>query len=242
MDRPVEIDQEEAICPVCKDAYVVRFGCFRCEQERRRSNGKQEKIRDFNRNYPNPTRIVDANFSPDRWVVNNNPDYERASDIVRLWTEHVIDQREPIGCNFSLIGPVGTGKSYLAGAAANAFRAAGMRVVFVREVDILMTLQASFNQDNQNDQELMDDLIQCDVLICDDIGKARQTPWTKEILFSIFDARYSELRATMVTSNVSVSELGGDHQWAAILSRLQEKETGRVVVMKANNLRRQDKQ
>ena len=41
----------------------------------------------------------------------------------------------------------------------------------------------------------------CDVLVLDDLGKEDATEWSVGTVFSVLDARYEDMRPTIVTSN-----------------------------------------
>ena len=71
--------------------------------------------------------------------------------------------------------------------------------------------------------------VECDLLVIDDMGKESAGDWAVRTLFQILNARYGEMRSTIVTSEYDPPNLGrrmsrqgfGDPA-TAILSRLKE--------------------
>lgn len=59
-------------------------------------------------------------------------------------------------------------------------------------------------------------------LMLDDIGCSKRNDWREEILFTIIDERYNSQKPTVLTSNLSRSELGEYHP--RLLSRIYAKE------------------
>ena len=47
----------------------------------------------------------------------------------------------------------------------------------------------------------------CDVLVLDDLGKEDATEWSVGTVFSVLDARYEDMRPTIVTSNYAPGAL-----------------------------------
>ncbi len=76
----------------------------------------------------------------------------------------------------------------------------------------------SYGQSNRIEKELAT----VDVLIIDDFGVQRDSPWEQETLYNLIDARYENEKFTIITSNnnpeQSLKELSGGR----ILSRLRE--------------------
>ena len=61
---------------------------------------------------------------------------------------------------------------------------------------------------------------QCDLLILDDIGVERGTPWTQERLYDLLNTRYNECKCTIFTSNLGPTEIE-DKLGTRIASRIR---------------------
>ncbi len=107
-------------------------------------------------------------------------------------------------------GHFGNGKSRLAAAVASALKQKGKTVVFQSVPELLERIRQTFNKDNaETEQQVMSALLQCDLLILDDIGAEKVTDWVSDVLFRIIDGRYRKSLPVMYTSNLKPSELEG---------------------------------
>lgn len=89
---------------------------------------------------------------------------------------------------------------------------------FVRETRLTITLRRLIQGGQPEDY--LDGLIRCELLIMDDVGKAKtDSAWLRELLFELVAGR--EPRSTIVTSNFAPDELEARDDWyAPLLSRL----------------------
>jgi DNA replication protein DnaC len=112
----------------------------------------------------------------------------------------------------SFWGKVGNGKTHLLAAIANALKAKGKIVVFIKMTELLDLIRSTFRKEEKNVQQIgkhdiMKALIQCDFLMIDDIGAENITGWVEEVIFDIIDARYARKKPILVTSNLSPDDL-----------------------------------
>lgn len=99
-------------------------------------------------------------------------------------------------------GPVGTGKTFIAGCIANALLEEFTPVCMTSFPQVLNTLQ---NSKERN--EFIEDLVSFDLLILDDLGVERSTDYGLEQLFNLVDARYKTNKPLIVTTNLSMKEM-----------------------------------
>jgi DNA replication protein DnaC len=66
------------------------------------------------------------------------------------------------------------------------------------------------------------------LLLLDDLGAAKQSPWTEELTYRLVNHRYNQLLPTLVTTNLPVAELR-DAVGDRVASRLAEM-TERVIL------------
>ncbi|MRB85087.1 hypothetical protein GH851_31765, partial [Bacillus thuringiensis] len=82
-------------------------------------------------------------------------------------------------------------KTHLAAAIANELSKQGFIVVFQSVPELLQRIRSTFNSDNkENETQIMRALLECDLLILDDIGAEKTTEWVEEKLFNVIDGRY----------------------------------------------------
>lgn len=116
--------------------------------------------------------------------------------------------------SISYWGNVGNGKTHLLAAVKNALEAKGKIVVFIKMVELLDLIRKTFDKNKENSgskqlqkHDIMKALVQCDLLIIDDIGAENITGWVEETIFNIIDARYARKKPISVTSNLSPDDL-----------------------------------
>lgn len=125
-------------------------------------------------------------------------------------------------------GSFGTGKTYLASAAARELIDRGIRVKMLTGIEISQRLQATFGT-KDSELDVLEQFSKVPVLIIDDLGKEPPSDWVLSRLFAIVNSRYDAVLPVVITTNYSRGELierlgrNGDHDTAeALVSRLCE--------------------
>lgn len=115
---------------------------------------------------------------------------------------------EPTGW-LVLTGPSGSGKTHLAAAIANQRVDAGQPALFVSVPDLLDHLRASFTpeDDEPGFDRLFEQVRTSPLLILDDVDSLSTTPWSKEKLFQLLNARYNERLPTVFTTSTDPRRL-----------------------------------
>lgn len=102
-----------------------------------------------------------------------------------------------------LLGAPGLGKTHLAVAVLRELIRKGHRGRFVDATLLLKRIQDSYNRSSDHtEMDVLRPVQEAEVLVLDDLGGATPpSPWAKDTLFLILNARYSEERPTLITSN-----------------------------------------
>ena len=146
-------------------------------------------------------------------------DYEKrslrsAKSYVQRWAN------DPNGW-LSLHGPYGVGKTHLAVAAAAERENRGDEVFFATVADLLDYLRATFAPDSPvSHDDLLDRIRTADVLVLDDMGAERSTPFAEDKLFQIVGYRYEERLPTIITTSHQIEDIATSRP--RIASRLQD--------------------
>ena len=137
-----------------------------------------------------------------------------AKSYVQRWAEN------PDGW-LSLHGPYGVGKTHLAVATAAEREDRGDEVFFATVADLLDYLRATFAPDSPvTHDDLLDRIRTADVLVLDDMGAERSTPFAEDKLFQIMGYRYEERLPTIITTSHQVESIAATRP--RIASRLQD--------------------
>jgi DNA replication protein DnaC len=104
-----------------------------------------------------------------------------------------------------LYGPPGNGKTHLAAAAVNRLIAQGRAVLFTTAPELLAMIRDGF--DGGQAENLIGLCQRVPWLVVDDLGAERLTDWAAEVLFRVFNARYTTRAHTLVVSNVRPADI-----------------------------------
>lgn len=124
---------------------------------------------------------------------------QAARKYVEQWT-----QMQEKGMGLLLWGSVGTGKTYIAACIANALLDRGVPVLMTSFGRILGAMPGPASGEQT---AAIDEWMRAPLLILDDLGVERDTPYTMELVYHIIDARYRSGRPMVITTNLTMQEL-----------------------------------
>lgn len=124
----------------------------------------------------------------------------------------------PIGSEHGLLlmGPCGVGKTHLAVAALKQLVLRGHSGIFYDYRELLKEIQDSYNPESQfSEMSVLEPVLQTELLVLDDVGSSKPSPWALETVGHILNTRYNSNRVTLLTTNF----LDTDAEGAAPVSR-----------------------
>lgn len=118
-----------------------------------------------------------------------------------------------------LMGPSGTGKTFLAAAIGNFRGSSGFPAIMVDTPDLLDYLRATFNpQSSVKYDRRFDEVRTTQLLILDSFGTHQTSAWAEEKLYQILNYRYNAKLPTVIATKLSLEEI--EEQYPQILNRI----------------------
>ena len=163
----------------------------------------------------------------------NPKQMEMAKRFVQHWDEF---KKDSMG--LLLWGPVGTGKSFIAGCIANALLDQGVPVMMTNFARLLNKLTDMYAGDRN---AYIDSFNSFPLLIIDDLGVERNSEFAKEQVFSVIDSRYRSQLPLIVTTNLTPEQMRNPEDLARtrIYDRVLERCT--PIRIDSQNIRKQNK-
>ena len=163
----------------------------------------------------------------------NPKQMDMAKQFVRHWDEF---KKDSMG--LLLWGPVGTGKSFIAGCIANALLDQGVPVMMTNFARLLNRLTDMYAGDRN---AYIDSFNSFPLLIIDDLGVERNSEFAREQVFSVIDSRYRSQLPMIVTTNLTPEQMRNpeDLARARIYDRVLERCT--PIRVDSQNIRKQIK-
>jgi DNA replication protein DnaC len=101
-----------------------------------------------------------------------------------------------------LMGPCGAGKTHLAVAALRQLMQRGHEARFYDYRELLKEIQSSYDPNNPvSETSVLAPVFESEVILIDDLGASKPSPWAMETMGHILNKRYNEKRVTLLTTN-----------------------------------------
>lgn len=206
----------QTVVNILGEERVVRCVCDCIVKEREQYNEKQraEEIERRRRVCFGKASMAQSTFA------NDNRENEKLSDAMKRYADQFPEFLEE-GRGLLLVGPVGTGKSFLAACIANKLLDDGYYCLMTNFTTLINRIQETFDER----QAVIDDLNNYSLLILDDLGAERQSEFMQEQVYNIIDARYRSGLPFIITTNISLEEIKKpkDISYARIYDRILER-------------------
>lgn len=153
---------------------------------------------------------------------------QAAKEFIQEFTQ------DPQTSGLMLVGPVGSGKTYLAAAICNALLDRQIDIQFLVVPDFLDELRASFrrplwvanrNEELDDNEPLIERVRSVPLLVLDDLGAHNYTEWTRNTLYTLLNYRLNYRLPVIITTNLG---------WREMDEVLGERITSRIIQLCRN--------
>lgn len=209
-----------AIPALGKEARTVHVPCECVERERREREEqerryKAERLAEKRREecFRNSGFFRDCSFRTDDGRTPNQ------SKLCRRFAE-TFDPTDPGG--LLLWGRVGTGKSFMSSAIANAVIDQGFSAIQTDIATVANVMESSFERRRAN----LDRILGTDLLLIEDLGAERCTEYMLGMVYTVIDGRYKSGKPMVITTNIQLADIYHPQEtspWCRIFDRITER-------------------
>ena len=152
---------------------------------------------------------------------NNSEDLERFQNAEKAARDLCLNFERDHG-SLLLMGPVGTGKSFLSNCIANEIIKKGHSVIYFSAISLFEHISSyKFSKDKYSMENPLGDIYSCDLLVIDDLGSEITNNFVCSELFNIINERHLRNKSTVISTNLKPSEIL-DRYSSRIFSRINQ--------------------
>lgn len=207
-------------CPDCRDTGFIdgeKCHCFKRMQMKllyAQSNidqiVKRENFETFDLNIFDNRQPIDAAGG-----MTNREYMKQLKEYLQGWVER-FDQAHG---NLIFMGSPGVGKTFLTNCVAKALMDRYHSVVYLTSTDLFDSFSRSNYQDEAEQRDMSDAVMNCDLLIIDDLGTELTNSFTTSKLFYVINQRLVFRKSVVISTNLTFKNLR-DNYSDRIVSRI----------------------
>jgi len=208
MGLPADCLEEKPACPLCGDTGYRDGGMCRCLH----AYCAREQQRELSRMLDLGNQSFET-FSLEWYSEDGNPELgispRENMDWIRRTCQRYAAGFGPGSGSLLLTGDPGLGKTFLSAAIAREVSGDGWSVVYDTAIHAFDRFEArKFGRETGEEVEAdVERVLDCDLLILDDLGTEMTTPFVQSALYTIVNGRIMDRKATILSTNLRLEEL-----------------------------------
>ncbi|MBO5106474.1 MAG: ATP-binding protein, partial [Clostridia bacterium] len=196
-----ELKDYTPLCAKCSDTGYVGSNLCGCVLKR----AKELSFAGLSAEMPIGESRFD-NFSLDYYSGENKDAMEKIFASAKKYAENVSLKSESL----LFFGETGLGKTHISLAIAAAALEKGMGVVYSPVQNLIQKLEKEHFSYN-SDTPILDDVLECDLLILDDLGTEFSTAYSQSLIYNIINTRILTAKPTIISTNLTMEELANKY-------------------------------
>ncbi|MBE5950824.1 MAG: AAA family ATPase [Lachnospiraceae bacterium] len=218
---PADYLMPEYFCPDCKDTGLIgntRCHCFKqavvdllYTQSNLSSVIREENFETFSLHYYDDTAI------DPKTEMTARQNMQRNLDVAHSFVENFDREFN----NLLLYGAPGLGKTFLSHCIAKELLNSAHTVLYLTAYELFDILSKSFREEDKDFSASSEHILDCDLLIIDDLGTELATAFTMSRLSLCINERFLNRRSTIISTNLGVPDLKnqyGERNFSRIFS------------------------
>ncbi len=195
------LKEYKPFCSKCKDKGYV--GAKLCECVLKRA--KELSFAELSATMPIEESRFET-FSLDYYSGENKKAMEKVLESLKEYAKNL----NPKSKSLLLFGQTGLGKTHLSLAIAGAALEKGLGVVYSPVQNLIQKLEKEHFSYN-SDTPILDDVLECDLLILDDLGTEFSTAYAQSLIYNIINSRLLSSKPTIISTNLEMEEIAAKY-------------------------------
>ncbi len=208
------VNEFKPLCPLCNDTGFVKGTLCECVK----NIAKGLLVNELNEQLPlNTSRFdnFDLKFYPN--VEENGVNSKKRMSAIFDFCKNYANSFTKSSESLLFLGGAGLGKTHLSLAIGAAVIEKGYGVIYGSAGNLFSKIEKEYF--SRNEPEFSDAVLECDLLIIDDLGTEFSTQFTHSALYNIINTRILANKPTLINTNLSFAEIE-ERYTARISSRL----------------------
>lgn len=188
------------VCDICKDTgFVGTNKCSCLKQAILDLSYEQSNIKNM---------LYEENFDTLSHDYQTNSEDRDRFIQAETAAKNLCENFEKEHGNLLLLGPVGTGKSFLSNCIANEIIKRGHSVIYFSAISLFEHISSyKFSKDKYSLENPLNDIYSCDLLVIDDLGSEITNNFVCTELFNIINERHLRKKSTVISTNLNPQEI-----------------------------------